>query len=138
MKQEIRDRIVAHEKAYKDMCLWLESIYANEIKMLFGKSLFSYREWLNRDEPELIDGAIVILEIKIGFQSEEMDYILQLLGARRYDVTSYPLNRLHIRFWVPLSNSCKTLITASGNWTPYWKRYERKNIKTDDNEQEGK
>jgi hypothetical protein len=100
---------------------------------LFGKSLFSYREWLNRDEPELIDGAIVILEIKIGFQSEEMEYMLQLLGARRYDVTSYPLNRLHIRFWVPLSNSCKTLMTASGKWTPYWKRYERKNIKTDDN-----
>jgi hypothetical protein len=138
MKQEIKDRILAHEKAYKDLCLWLDSIYANEIKMLFGKSLFSYREWLNRDEPELIDGAIVILEIKIGFQSEEMDYILQLLGARRYDVTSYPLNRLHIRFWVPLSNSCKTLMTASGKWTPYWKRYERKNIKTDDNEQEGK
>jgi hypothetical protein len=138
MKQEIKDRILAHEKSYKDLCLWLESIYANEIKMLFGKSLFSYREWLNRDEPELIDGAIVILEIKIGFQSEEMDYILQLLGARRYDVTSYPLNRLHIRFWVPLSNSCKTLMTASGKWTPYWRRYERKNIKTDDNEQEGK
>lgn len=138
MKQEIKDRILAHEKAYKDLCLWLDSIYANEIKMLFGKSIFSYREWLNRDEPELIDGAIVKLEIKIGFQSEEMDYILQLLGARRYDVTSYPLNRLHIRFWVPLSNSCKTLMTASGKWTPYWKRYERKNIKTDDNEQEGK
>ena len=138
MKQEIKDRILAHEKAYKDLCLWLDSIYANEIKMLFGKSLFSYREWLNRDEPELIDGAIVILEIKIGFQSEEMDYMLQLLGARRYDVTSYPLNRLHIRFWVPLSNSCKTLMTASGKWTPYWRRYERKNIKTDDNEQEGK
>ena len=133
MKQEIKDRILAHEKAYKDLCLWLESIYANEIKMLFGKSLFSYREWLNRDEPELIEGAVVILEIKLGFQGEEMDYMLQLLGAKRYDVTAYPLNRLHIRFWVPLSNSCKTIMTCAGKWTPYWKKYERKNIKTDDN-----
>ena len=94
MKQEIKDRILAHEKAYKDLCLWLESIYANEIKMLFGKSLFSYREWLNRDEPELIEGAVVILEIKLGFQGEEMDYMLQLLGAKRYDVTAYPLKNI--------------------------------------------
>ena len=127
MKQEIKERIQVHEKMYKDLCLWLDSMYANEIKMMFGKSQFSYREWLNRDEPELIEGAIVTLEIKLGFQRAEMEYMLQLLGSKRYSVTAYPLNRLHIKFWVPLMNTCKMTMTCAGKWTPYWKKY----IKTD-------
>lgn len=126
MKQEIKERIEARVGAYHDLCLWLDSIYANEIKMLFGKSQFSYKEWLNRDEPKLIEGAIVTLEIKLGFQCEEMEFMLQLLGAKRYTVTSFPLNRLHIKFWVPLSNTSKTLMTCAGKWTPYWKKYEKK------------
>lgn len=131
MKQEIKERVEAHKKAYKDLCLWLDSIYENEIKMVFGKSQFSYREWLNRDEPELIEGAIVTLEIKLGFQSEEMEYMLQVLGSKRYNVTAFPLNRLHIKFWVPLMNTCKTAMTCCGKWTPYWKKYVKKDNKTD-------
>lgn len=122
MKQEIKERIEAHEKAYKDLCLWLTSMYENEIKMLFIKSQFSCREWFNRDEPKLIDGALVTIEIKLGYQSEEMEYILQLIGAKRYNVISYPLNRLHIKFWVPLWNPSKTIMTCAGKWTPFWRK----------------
>lgn len=126
MKKEIKERVEAHKKAYKDLCLWLDEMYANDIKMLFGKSSFSYREWLNRDEPQLIEGASVTLEIKLGFQSEEMEYLMMLLGTKSYRVSVYPLGRIQLVFKVPIMNNSKVAMTCTGKWTPYWRKYEKK------------
>ena len=125
MKVELKERVEVHKKLYKDLCLWLDAMNENEIRFLFMLKEFRYREWLNSDEPSIIEGANVTLVMKGGFSSKEMEYLVMILGARSYKVTAYPLSQIHIDLKVPIANTNKAIMTCAGKWTPYWKKDEQ-------------
>ena len=126
MKEELKEKVAVRRKMYKDLCLWLVSMIENELRFVFVLKEYHYREWLNTDEPTILEGAIVTLDVKGGYSSAEMDYLLMILGAQRYKVTAYPLSRMHIDVKVPIANTSKATMTCTGKWTPYWRKDEQK------------
>lgn len=125
MKELIKERVEARKKAYKDLCQWIVDMVENELKFVLEIREYHYHEWLNHDEPALIDGAIVTLVVKGWFSNVEMDYLLMALGATSYKVTAYPLSRMYIDIKVPIMNKSKATMTFAGIWKPYWKRDEQ-------------
>lgn len=122
MEQENKARIIVHKKMYEDLVLWINNQFEGEIKSLLPSAKISVCEWYSRELKDLIEGAAVHIEIKGWFDSETINYLCHVLGAKEYRVTAYPLRRMHISFKVSIMNTTKSLMQCAGKWTPKWKK----------------
>lgn len=127
MNEVSKETIEAHKNAYKDLVLWVKSQFENEISTLLLSAKLHVVECFSRDHKDLITGAYTKIVIKQMLDSDVLDYLCQSLGSKRYKITPYPLGRIEICFFVPITNQAKGAMTATGMWTPYWRKNEQKN-----------
>ena len=124
-----KSRIVAHKRAYDDLVLWIKHQYENEITYLLPTADIEINEWYSLAIKDMIDGASVRIGIKGWFDSETIEFLCNVLGAKRYRVKAYPASRLHIIFKVPISNQAKVAMQCTGQWTPYWRKEDEQERK---------
>lgn len=122
MNEVSKETIEAHKKAYKDLVLWINSQFENEISILLLSAKMQVTECFSRDHKELIKGAYTKLVIKQMLDSDILDYLCQALGSKRFTITPYPLGRIELSFFVPITNQAKGAMTATGMWVPYWRK----------------
>lgn len=122
MNEENDARIESHKKAYDDLVLWIKHQFTNEIKMLLPSAVMTIKEWYSLAIKDMIQGALVHIEIKGSYDSVTMEYLCTMLGATEYRVKAYPLCRLHLVFKVPITSKAKLAMQCTGMWIPKWKK----------------
>lgn len=120
-----KSRIVAHKRAYDDLVLWIMHQFENEIKYLLPSSVMTIKEWYSLAIKDMIEGALVNIEIKGWFDSETINFLCNVLGAKNYRVKAYPASRLQIILQVPISSQAKVAMQCTGTWTPKWRKDEQ-------------
>lgn len=115
-------RIEAHKKAYEDLKQWIMHQFDTEIKFLLPSAVMTIKEWYSLAIKDMIQGALVHIEIKDWFDSETVNFLCNVLGAKDYRVKAYPACRLHITLQVPISSQAKVAMQCTGTWTPIWRK----------------